>query len=98
MVRAARRDPTPRELDERLTRVERQVAELATAMTGANEAAVREFKSFRDAFIEHRAEVRKAFAETATKADLAGLRAEVRQNHAEVMAQFEKLLAKPSEN
>jgi hypothetical protein len=31
-------------------------------------------------------------------ADIAGLRDEVRQNHAAVMAQFEKLQAKPTEN
>ena len=31
-------------------------------------------------------------------ADIAGLGDEVRKNHAEVMAQFEKLSAKPPEN
>ena len=66
-----------------------------------------EAKWFREGFIEHRDETRKAFATThelitrlhgEMMADIAGLRDEVRQNHAAVMAQFEKIHAKPTEN
>jgi hypothetical protein len=79
MARAAHRDPTPRELDERLTRVERQVAEIATTITNAQEASVREAQQSRDAFIEHRAEVRKGFAEGAVRAE--ALRNDVAETH-----------------
>ena len=89
----ARRGPTIRDLEAAVT----QVASTEAAM---NQEGIKEAKWFRDAFIDHRDEIRKAFAAThelithlhgEVKADIAGLRDEVRRNHATVMAQFEKL-------
>ena len=65
-----------------------------------NREGIKEAKWFRDAFVEHRDETRKAFAATRELitylhgeviADIAGLRDEVWRNHAAVMAQFERL-------
>jgi hypothetical protein len=91
----ARRGPAIRELE-------------AVTKVASTEAAMnREAKWFRDGFIEHRDETRKAFAATQelitrlhgeVMADIAGLRDEVRKNHAAAMAQFEKLSAMPPEN
>ena len=82
MARPARREPTNRELDERVTRLEHQVAEIATSVTRTNEVAVREIAEFKRAFVEHREEVRRALAETATRElvirEVSGLRAELR--------------------
>jgi chromosome segregation ATPase len=82
MARPARREPTNRELDERVTKLEHQVAEIATTLTRTNEVAVREIAEFRRAFVEHREEVRRALAETATRElvirEVSGLRAELR--------------------
>jgi hypothetical protein len=64
MARAARREPTVRELDERLTRLEHQVADIATTVADTNRVAVQEVQAFHSAFIEHGEETRKAFAET----------------------------------
>ena len=100
MAPQARRGPTIRELEAAVTKV-------ASTEFAMNREAIKEAKWFRDAFIEHRDETRKAFVAThelitrlhgEVMADIAGLRDEVRQNHAEVMAQFEKLSAKPPEN
>jgi chromosome segregation ATPase len=82
MARPARREPTNRELDERVTRLEQQVAEIATTVTQTNEVAVREIAEFKRAFVEHREEVRRTLAETATRElvirEVSGLRAELR--------------------
>jgi hypothetical protein len=82
MARPARPEPTNRELDERVTRLEHQVAEIATTVTRTNEVAVREIAEFKRAFVEHREEVRRALAETATRElvirEVSGLRAELR--------------------
>jgi hypothetical protein len=96
----ARRGPAIRELEAAVTKV-------ASTEAVMNREAIKEAKWFRDGFIEHRDETRKAFAATheliirlrgEVMADIAGLRDEVRKSHAAVMAQFEKLLAKPPEN
>jgi uncharacterized coiled-coil protein SlyX len=82
MARPARREPTNRELDERVTRLEQQVAEIATTVTRTNEVAVREIAEFKRAIVEHREEVRRTLAETATRElvirEVSGLRAELR--------------------
>jgi hypothetical protein len=44
MARPARRDPTNRELDERVTRLEHQVAEIATTVTRTNEVPGVEYR------------------------------------------------------
>jgi predicted nucleic acid-binding Zn-ribbon protein len=92
----ARRDPSIQELEQRVTRLEQQVGEIATTVTSSNEAAVRETRSFRDAFIEQRIEVRQAFEAVAQRFDRLERLAD--QRHAEIMAQFEKLATKPPEN
>jgi hypothetical protein len=107
MARIARREPSNQELDERLTRLEHHVAEIATTVTQANKAAVNEIHAFRTAVVEHRDEARKAFSSTHELIIRlhAELQAEVRndrllanQRHAEIMAQFEKLTIRPAEN
>ena len=100
MAPQARRGPTIRELEAAVTKV-------ASTEAAMNREGIKEGKWFSDAFVEHRDETRKAFAATRELithlhgeviADIAGLRDEVRRNHAAVMAQFEKLLAKPRES
>jgi hypothetical protein len=65
-----------------VTSLEHQVAEIATTVTQTDEVAVREITKFKRAFVEHREEVRRALAETATRElvirELSGLRAELR--------------------
>jgi len=84
--------------------LEAAVTQVASTEAAMNREAIKEAKWFRDGFIEHRDETRKAFAATPltrlhgeVMADIAGLRDEVRKNHAAVIAQFEKLSTKPSE-
>ena len=93
MAPQARRGPTIRDLEAAVTKV-------ASTEAAMNREGIKEAKWFRDAFIDHRDEIRKAFAAThelithlhgEVRADIAGLRDEVRRNHATVMAQFEKL-------
>jgi hypothetical protein len=100
MAQTARQEPTDREFDERLTRLERQVAAIATTVTRANEAAVSETQAFRKAFAEHRDEARKALSAThelivrlnaELQAEVRGDRLLANQRHSEIMAQFEKL-------
>jgi hypothetical protein len=73
---------------------------VASTEAAMNREGIKEARWFRDAFIEHRDETRKAFAATRelithlhgeVTAEIAGLRDEVRRNHAELMAPFEKL-------
>ena len=99
MAPQARRGAAIHELEAAVTKV-------ASTEAAMNREAIKEAKWFRDAFIEQRDETRKAFAAThelitrlhgEVMADIAGLRDEVRKNHAAVMAQFEKLSTKPSE-
>ena len=99
MAPQARRGPTISELEAAVTRV-------ASTEAAMNREAIKEAKWFRDGFIEHRDETRKAFAAThelitrlhgEVMADIAGLRDEVRKNHAAAMAPFEKLSAMPPE-
>jgi hypothetical protein len=89
----ARKGPTIRELEAAVTRV-------ASTEAAMNREGIEEARWFRDAFIEHRDETRKAFAATyelithlhgEVTAEIASLRDEVRRNHGELMAQFEKL-------
>jgi len=75
MARSARRAPTIQELDERLTTVERELAQVVSTVTTMNREATDEAKRFRDAFVEHRAEVRKGFADV--QADVKTLQADV---------------------
>jgi hypothetical protein len=70
MARTALREPTIRELDERLTTVERQLVQVVAALISANQAATREFQWHREAFIQHRDEVREAFDKTAGRDEM----------------------------
>jgi hypothetical protein len=54
----------PETLDERVTKLERLLAELVIAVTSVNEGAVREFQWMQDAFTQHEMEVRNGFADT----------------------------------
>jgi len=56
-AQAPRREPTIREL-------EVAIAKVAETVTATNKLAVKEARWFRDTLTEHRAEVRKALAET----------------------------------
>jgi hypothetical protein len=89
----AHRGPTIRDLEAAVTKV-------TSTEAAMNREGIKEAKWFRDAFIEHRDEIRKAFAAThelitnlhgEAIADIAGLRDEVRRNLAAVMGEFEKL-------
>jgi hypothetical protein len=89
----AHRGTTIRELEAAVTKV-------ASTEAAMNREGIKEAKWFRDAFIEHRDEIGKAFAAThelithlhgEAIADIAGLRDEVRRNHAAVMGEFAKL-------
>jgi hypothetical protein len=96
MARPARREPTMRELDERLTAVERELAQVVGTGTRINEAAVQEFQTFRDAFTEHRNEVRQVFAVVESRFHQVGKRFDashelIIRQHAEVMAEMGKL-------
>ena len=117
MARAARRDPSPHELDARLTKVERQVTEHRDEVRRGFEAVAKRFDAVdaRFAQVDKRFDaVDTAIREAKDSNDmifkvllrqreddraLADQRqALADQRHAEIMAQFEKLLAKPSEN
>jgi hypothetical protein len=58
MARSPRRAPTVHDLEERLTNVERELAQVVSTVTSINQAATSEAEWVRDAFKEHRAEVR----------------------------------------
>ena len=66
MARAPTKRPPkkPTKLDERVTRLERLLAELVIAVTGVNEGVVREFQWMQHVFTEHQNEVRNGFADT----------------------------------
>jgi hypothetical protein len=61
---AKRTRKKPETLDERVTKLERLLAELVIAVTSVNEGAVREFQWMQDAFTQHEMEVRNGFADT----------------------------------
>ena len=112
MARAARRDPTPRELDERLTKLERRIAEIAPTTTASQSDELRAEmrKGFADAHELIDRKIREAqssndvmfkmlFRQREDDRVLADQRqAAADQRHAEIMAQFEKLLRQPPEN
>ena len=68
-AQAPRREPTNREVAE-------AIAKVAETVTAVNELAVKQARRFRDTLTEHR-EGRKAFAETATRPEVAALRDDV---------------------
>ena len=86
MARSARRVPTVQELDERLTNVERELAQVVSTVTRVNQAAISEAKWFRDTFMEHRDEVRKGFAETAKAAEVGAVKSDLAAVKTEVAA------------
>jgi hypothetical protein len=101
MARAARKEPTVRELDERLTKVEGRLDALEEP---ALETGLEKLKqTVREGFAEHTALINLLLKQRADDRALAdqrhdALSARMDNQHAAVMAQFEKLLAKPSEN
>jgi chromosome segregation ATPase len=95
MARSPRRAPTVHELDEHLTTVERQLAQVVSTITSIDEAATNEAKWFRDAFVEHRDEVRKGFAKMATADELATVKSNVKSLQTDV-AEIRKDVSKIS--
>jgi hypothetical protein len=94
-AQAPRREPTIRELEAAITKVANTVAEM-------NQRAVEEAKWFRETFIAHREEVRKGFAETATRTEmrngfaelgtaLGGQIAEMRRDVTDIAGRLERL-------
>ena|SRR5215469_4131083 len=91
MARSPRRAPTVHDLEERLTNVERELAQVVSTVTSINQAATSEAEWVRDAFKEHRAEVRKGFADTAAglgtlRTDVVSLRTDVAAVQSDVTA------------
>jgi hypothetical protein len=93
MARAARREPTIRELDERLTNVERELAQVVSALTISNDTARREIQTFREAFMEQRAEVRQSFTSVLDHANkrFDAVHELIVRLHAETLAELGKL-------
>jgi hypothetical protein len=90
MARAARKEPTVRELDERLAKVEGRLDDLERPKLEQRLDKLEQ--TVREGFAEHGALINLLLKQRADDRVLAD------QRHAEVMAQFEKLQAKPSEN
>jgi DNA anti-recombination protein RmuC len=93
MARSARRVPTVQELDERLTTVERELAQVVSALTISNDTARREIQTFRETFMEHRAEVRQSFAAVIdhTNQRFDAVHELITRLHAEAMVELGKL-------
>jgi hypothetical protein len=101
MVRAARKEPTVRELDERLAKVESRLDALEEPKLETRLERLEQ--TVREGFAEHSALINLLLKQRADDRALADQRhealvASMDNQHAAVMAQFEKLLAKPSEN
>jgi len=107
MARAVRREPTIRGLDERLTNVERELAQVVSALTISNDTARREIQTFREAFMEHRADVRQSFADVLghmnkrfdetldhTNKRFDATHELIAKLHGEIMGQLEKIIKK----
>ena len=95
MARAPQRTPTVQELAERVSRLEKQLAEMVKTLADSDTSAVHEMAELRHALLDGRDELRRAFADTATRELVIRLhnelQGEIRAKHAEVMAQFETL-------
>jgi hypothetical protein len=95
MARAPRRTPSVQELSERVLRLEKQMAELVKMLPDSDTSAVHEMTELRHALLDGRDELRRAFADSATRELVIRLhnelQGEIRAKHSEVMAQFEKL-------
>jgi hypothetical protein len=96
MARAARKEPTVRELDERLTKLESRLEESESNV----KAGFERLESKIDAAQNSNDVMFKVlFRQREDDRVLADQRQAIAdQRHAEIMAQFEKLLARPSEN
>jgi uncharacterized protein involved in exopolysaccharide biosynthesis len=95
MVRAPQRTPTVQELAERVSRLEKQMAEMVKTLAHSDTSTVHEMTELRHALLGGRDELRRAFADTASRELVIRLnnelQDEIRAKHTEVMAQFEKL-------
>jgi uncharacterized protein involved in exopolysaccharide biosynthesis len=93
MARALRHTPTFQELVERVSRLEKQMAEVLKTLADSNTSAVHEMTELRRALLDGRDELRRAFADTATRELVTRLhnelQGEIRSKHTEVIAQFE---------
>jgi len=95
MARAPQRTPTVQELAERVSRLEKQMAEMVNTLADSDTSSVHEMAELRHALLDGRDELRRAFADTATRELVTRLhnelQGEIRAAHTEVMAQFETL-------
>jgi hypothetical protein len=95
MAHPPRRTPTVQELAERVSRLEKQMTEMVKTLANSNTSAAHEMNEIRRALLDGRDELRRAFADTATRELVIRLRdelqGEIRAKHTEVMTQFEKL-------
>jgi hypothetical protein len=104
MARAARKEPTVRELDERLAKVETRLDALEGPRLGKIEQRLDHLEQVvKEGFAEQKAVtdllLKRSFeAERITDQRHDALIARMDSQHAAVMAQFEKLQAKPTEN
>ena len=95
MARAPQRSPTVQELAERVSRLEAQMAEMVNTLADSDTSVVHEMAELRHALHDGRDELRRAFADIATRELVIRLhnelQGEIRAKHTEVMAQFEAL-------
>jgi predicted nucleic acid-binding Zn-ribbon protein len=100
MTRVARHTPTIQELAARVSRLEKQMAEVVK-MDG-NTSPLHEMTEIRRALLDGRDELRRALADTATRELVIRLhnelQGELRARHAEVMTKFENLRTRPSQD
>jgi hypothetical protein len=90
MARAARKEPTVRELDERLTKVEGRLDAIEGQPLGPRLDRLEQ--TVRENYAEHNALINLLLKQRSDDRALAD------QRHNEIMAQFEKLQAKPPEH
>ena len=96
MARAARKEPTVRELDERLTKAEGRLDALERPQIETRLDRLEQV--VREGFAEQTAMMNVLLKQRADDRALADQRQTIAdQRHAEVMAQLEKIHAKPSE-
>jgi hypothetical protein len=67
MVRARQRTPTVQELAERVSRLEKQMAEMVKTLAHSDTSTVYEMTELRHALLGGRDELRRAFADTASR-------------------------------
>jgi uncharacterized protein involved in exopolysaccharide biosynthesis len=102
MTRVARHIPTIRELAARVSRLEKQMAEVVKTVGDDNTSPLHEMTEIRRALLDGRDELRRALADIATRELVTRLynelQGELRARHADVMTKFENLRTRPSQD